>query len=112
MRPGRRWCSGRWPRRVIALVEFGRWLDEQRAQDIELWAAIERPDGSVVDLLLDHGVVVYPINPKALDQIDFGRRVILDAWLQPSSEAAQELKLLTRDCQRLVRASRRGCGIN
>ena len=49
-----------------ALVEFGRWLDEQRAQAIELWAAIERPDGAVVDLLLDHGVVVYPINPKAL----------------------------------------------
>ena len=51
-----------------ALVEFGRWLEEQRAQDVELWAAIERPDGGVVDLLLDHGVVVYPINPKALDR--------------------------------------------
>ena len=51
-----------------ALVEFGRWLDEQRAQGLELWAAIERPDGGVVDLLLDHGVVVYPINPKALDR--------------------------------------------
>ena len=23
----------------VALVEFGRWLDEQRAQDIELWAS-------------------------------------------------------------------------
>ena len=36
------------------LAEFGRWLDEQRADGMELWAAIERPDGSVVDLLLDH----------------------------------------------------------
>ena len=33
-----------------------------------VWAAIERPDGRVVDFLLDHGVVVYPINPKALDR--------------------------------------------
>ena len=49
-------------------AEFGRWLDEQRAQGLELWAAIERRDGGVVDLLLDHGVVVYPINPKALDR--------------------------------------------
>ena len=31
-------------------------------------AAIERPDGRVVDFLLDHGVVVYPVNPKALDR--------------------------------------------
>ena len=42
-----------------ALTEFGRWLDEQRAAGRELWAAIERPDGAVVDLLLDHGVVVF-----------------------------------------------------
>jgi hypothetical protein len=35
---------------------------------IELWAAIERPEGRVVDFLLDHGVVLYPVNPKALDR--------------------------------------------
>jgi hypothetical protein len=50
------------------LGEWGRELDEWRAQGIDLWAAIERPDGRVVDFLLDHGVVVYPVNPKALDQ--------------------------------------------
>jgi len=42
------------------LGEWGRELDEWRAQGIDLWAAIERPDGRVVDVLLDHGVVVYP----------------------------------------------------
>ncbi len=41
------------------LADWGRWLDEQRANGIELWAAIERPDGRVVDFLLDHGVVVF-----------------------------------------------------
>jgi hypothetical protein len=50
------------------LREWGRELDAWRAQGIELWAAIERPDGRVVDFLLDHGVVVYPVNPKALDR--------------------------------------------
>ena len=111
-----------------ALTEFGRWLDEQRAAGRELWAAIERPDGAVVDLLLDHGVVVYPINPKALDRArdrfrmshaksdPFDARVLATflrtdqghlTALQPSSEAAQELKLLTRDYQRLVRQQAR-----
>ena len=37
-------------------------------QGITLWAAIERPEGLVVDFLLDHGVRVHPVNPKALDR--------------------------------------------
>ncbi len=53
---------------VEGLTEFGRWLDENRAKGIELWAAIEKPHGRIVDFLLDHGVVVYPVNPKALDR--------------------------------------------
>ena len=53
---------------VEGLSEFGRWLDEQRAKQIELWAAIEKPQGRIVDFLLDHRVVVYPINPKALNR--------------------------------------------
>jgi hypothetical protein len=50
------------------LDEWGRELDQWWAQKIELWAAIERPEGRVVDFLLDHDVVVYPVNPKALDR--------------------------------------------
>jgi len=110
------------------LGEWGRALDEWRAQGIDLWAAIERPDGRVVDFLLDHGVVVYPVNPKALDRArdrfrqssaksdPFDARVLADFLrtdhthlraLQPSSEAAQELKLLTEDCQRHIRQQTR-----
>ena len=110
------------------LGEWGRALDEWRAQGIGLWAAIERPDGRVVDFLLDHGVVVYPVNPKALDRArdrfrqsgsksdPFDARVLADFLrtdhahlrpLQPSSEAAQELKLLTEDCQRHIRQQTR-----
>jgi len=110
------------------LSEWGRELDEWRAQGIALWAAIERPDGQMVDRLLDHGVVVYPVNPKALDRArarfrqsgaksdPFDARGLADFLrtdhahlraLQPSSEAAQELKRLTEDCQRHIRQQTR-----
>lgn len=107
-----------------AWAEWGRWLDERRAEGIELWAAIERPEGRVVDFLLDHGVTVYAINPKALERArdrfrmsgaksdPFDARVLATllrtehthlAALQPSSPEAQELKALTRDHARQVR---------
>ena len=116
------------PHTAEGLSEWGRELDEWRGQGIELWAGIERPEGRVVDFLLDHGVVVYPINPKALDRArdrfrqsgaksdPFDARVLADfvrtdharlTALQPSSEAAQELKALTEDCQRLIRQQTR-----
>ena len=116
------------PHTAEGLRELGRWLDECRAAGIELWAAIERPDGRLVDLLLDHGVTVYPINPKALDRArdrfrmsssksdPFDARVLAEFLrtdqthlrpLSPSSEAAQELKLLTRDAHRLGRQQTR-----
>lgn len=113
---------------VEGLSEWGRWLDECRAQGSELWAAIEKPEGRLVDFLLDHGVVVYPINPKALDRardrfrMSQSKSDVFDAWvlaeflrtdhshlqpLVPNSEPAQELKLLTRDYHRLVRQQTR-----
>ena len=116
------------PHTAEGLSEWGRELDEWRAQGIELWAAIERREGRVVDFLLDHGVVVFPVNPKALDRArdrfrqsgaksdPFDARVLADFLrtdhahlqvLQPSSAAAQELKLLTEDCQRHIRQQTR-----
>lgn len=110
------------------LSEFGRWLHERRAEEIELWAAIEKPEGRVIDFLLDHGVVVFPINPKALDRArdrfrmsraksdPFDARVLAEFLrtdhshlqpLVPNSEPAQELKLLTRDYHRQVRLQTR-----
>ena len=116
------------PHTAEGLSEWGRELDEWRAQGIELWAAIERREGRVVDFLLDHGVVVYPVNPKALDRArdrfrqsgaksdPFDARVLADFLrtdhahlraLQPSSDAAQELKLLTEDYQQQIRQQTR-----
>ncbi len=113
---------------VEGLAEFGRFLDESRAKEIELWAAIEKPNGRIVDFLLDHGVVVYAVNPKALDRardrfrMSQSKTDSFDAYvlaqflrtdhghlraLKPNSDPAQELKLLTRDQQRLVRQKTR-----
>ncbi|MCK5732969.1 MAG: IS110 family transposase [Candidatus Latescibacteria bacterium] len=110
------------------MSEFGRWLHERTAKGIELWAGIEKPEGRIVDFLLDHEVVVYPINPKAVDRYRDRIRTsrskcdMFDAYvlsefvrtdhahlhaLKPSSEPAQELKILTRDYQRLVRQQTR-----
>ena len=106
------------------VAELGSWLDQSRAEEVELWAAIEKPHGRIVDFLLDHGVVVYPVNPKVLDRARDRFRMSqsksdpFDAWvlseflrtdhghlrpLAPNSEQAQELKMLTRDQQRMVR---------
>ena len=106
------------------MAELGRWLDERRAEGIELWAGIEKPHGRIVDFLLDHGVVVYPINPKAVDRArdrfrmsrsksdPFDARVLSEFVrtdhahlrpLRPNSEQAQELKMLSRDQQRVLR---------
>ena len=57
------------PETVEGLTEFGRWLEEKRAEQFELWAAIEKPAGRIVDFLLDHGVKVYPVNPKAVNRV-------------------------------------------
>src|SRR5438477_9648726 len=116
------------PHTVDGFAEFGRWLDERRAAGRELWAAIETPEGRIVDFLLDHGVLVFPVNPKALDRArdrfrmsgaksdPFDAHVLATflrtdhghlAPLRPSSEAAQELKGLTRDHARQVRQQTR-----
>ena len=110
------------------LSTLGRWLVERQNEGTVLWAAIEKPHGRIVDFLLDHNVVVYPINPKSLDRArdrfrtsssksdPFDARVLAEFLrtdhghlraLLPSSEQAQELKLLTRDHRRLVEARTR-----
>ena len=105
------------------LGTFGCWLYECVAQGIELVAAIEKPEGRIVDFLLDHGVEVYPINPKTQDRNRdryrtgntksdaFDAYVLADALrtdihrrspLAPNSSRTAELKMLTRDYRRLV----------
>lgn len=108
--------------------KFGHWLHACKAAGIELWSGIEKPEGRIVDFLLDHGVVVYPINPKSVDRardrfrMSRSKSDLFDAYvlahfvrtdhphlhaLRPNSASAQELKLLTRDYHRLVQQQTR-----
>ena len=48
--------------------DFGSWLHARIAEGDELFASLERPHGHMVESLLDHGVAVYPLNPKSLDR--------------------------------------------
>lgn len=112
------------PETVEGLAEIGRWLNEKRVEGFELWAAIEKPAGRIVEFLLDHGVEVYPVNPKAVDRVRDRYRMsgsksdAFDAYvlaeflrtdqahlkaLRPNSEKAQELKMLSRDQHRMAR---------
>jgi transposase len=125
---GTKVLSRRVPDTVAGLAEFGRWLDERRAAGNEVWAAIEKPEGRIVDFLLAHGAVVFPVNAKTVDRARdrfrvsgarddaFDARVLAGFLrtdhvhlrpLQPSSEAAQELRGLTRDYARHVRQQTR-----
>lgn len=86
--------------------------------------ALETRHGPLVGVLLEHGFTVYAINPKAVERHRERFRVagaksdLRDAWvlatllrtdralyrpLLPDSEAAQELRTLTRDRAELVR---------
>lgn len=94
------------------------------AEPADVGVALETRQGPLVGALLDEGFTVYAINPKAVDRHRERFRVagtksdLRDAWvlatllrtdralyrpLLPDSEAAQELRTLTRDRAELVR---------
>jgi transposase len=114
--------------KAAAFAAFAKVLNEWRGAGIELVAAIERKDGRAVEFLLEHGVTVYPINPKALDRArdryrasssnddDFDAFVLSQfvrtdhhnlAVLKPDSAQLEELRLLSRDHRALVRQQTR-----
>src|SRR5690349_23438670 len=51
------------------LTELRDWLLEKtKAASRQIAVAIETPHGPVVEMLLEHGFVVFAINPKQLDR--------------------------------------------
>ena len=110
------------PHTADGFAEFGGWVNGRVAEGIELLASLERPHGRMVEFLLDHGVRVYPVNPRSLDRARDRYRPngANDDWfdafvlgnslrvdykhlraLQPDSDEATELRMLTRDRLRL-----------
>ena len=86
------------------LTEIGRWLDEKRAEGCELWAAIEKPAGRMVDFLLDHGVEVYPVNPKAVDRVR-------DRYRMSDSKCCDQALSKPKSLKCLVEISAEWCAI-
>ncbi len=93
-------------------------------QPDEICVALETAHGPLVGTLLEHGFLVYPINPKAVDRhrecfrVADAKSDLRDAWilaallrtdralyrpLRPDSEAAQELRTDPREGQRTGR---------
>jgi|TARA_B100000315_G_C14531073_1_gene566202 hypothetical protein len=105
-------------------AELGCILDEWSMNDIDLVACIEKPDGRVIDLLLDHNVKLFPVNPKGvkgarnIHRSSGGRSDAFDAFvladfirthwqtltpILPNSPQIAELKILTRSYAQQMR---------
>jgi transposase len=116
--------TGTIPHSAEGLDRLTATIRAYAAEPLEVCVALETAHGPLVGTLLDHGFTVYPINPKAVDRHRERFRVagaksdLRDAWilatllrtdralyrpLRPDSEAAQELRTLTRDRAELVR---------
>lgn len=125
---GEKVWAGQVRQRAEELGEFAHRLYGWASAGVEIWGSVEKPEGRIVDFLLDHGVVVYPVNPKSLDRArdrfrvsrsksdPFDARVLAEFLrtdhghlrpLMPNSPEAQELKLITTDHQRLVQQQTR-----
>ena len=125
---GEKVWAGQVKQTAEGLGEFAHRLYQWASGGAEIWGALEKPEGRIVDFLLDHGVVVYPVNPKSLDRARDRFRVsgsksdpfdahVLAEFLRtdyghlrplvPNSAEAQELKLMTTDHQRLVQQQTR-----
>ena len=77
---GQRVSAGMVRHSPVGFSEWGRQLDEWRAQGLGLWAAIERPDGRVV-----------PARCRTSSSGSGGRRATMSAWRRsPRSWSALE----------------------
>ena len=113
------------PEGMTSLLEKIRKLPAAKEQ---ILFAIETPKNLLVDFLLDEGYTVYTINPKSVDRyrdryrVSAARDDTFDAMviantirtdrdkhraIIPNSSLARELKILTRDEQRLIQLKTR-----
>jgi len=116
--------TGTIPHSAEGLARLATSIRTHAKEPDEIYVALETAHGPLAGMLLEHGFTVYPINPKAVDRHRERFRVagaksdLRDAWtlatllrtdralyrpLRPDSEAAQELRTLTRDRAELVR---------
>ncbi len=116
--------TGTIPHSAAGLDRLATTIRAHAKEPGEICVALEMAHGLLVGTLLEHGFTVYPINPKAVDRhrerfrVSGAKSDLRDACilatllrtdralyrpLRPDSEAAQELRTLTRDRAELVR---------
>lgn len=112
------------------LRELIEWLRQHEPDPSKIAAAIETPQGLVVDALLDAEIVIYTINPKQLDRFRDRHNVAgakddrLDAFvlgaslrtdidlfrrLHPTPETISELRELSRARDDFLQDHQRSC---
>jgi transposase len=115
--------SGTIPHAPKGFAHLVRTIRARAVEPADVCVALETRQGPLVGALLDEGFTIYAINPKAVDRHRERFRVagaksdLRDAWvlatllrtdrqlyraIQPDSELAQELRVLTRDRVALV----------
>ena len=110
---------------VAQLIAWLRQIGEIATDPDQLACLVETTQGVLITALLEHGLAVYPVNPKTVDRsrkpsgaktdaIDalilarLGRSDLAELRrLQPDPPLIAELKTLTRDQERLDPACRR-----
>lgn len=110
---------------VAHLIAWLRQVGDVAQCPDQLACIIERPQGVLITALLEHGLYVYPVNPKTVDRsrsaagaktdaIDAlilarkGRSDLPDLRrLQPDAPLIAELKTLTRDQDTLIQTQTR-----
>ena len=116
------------PHTAAGLRQLCAEIAEHELDSSAVFVAIERPDGLVVDALVDTGYCVYALNPKVVERYRGRTRVAVaktdpaDAELLarilvtdrdrhrpmlPSSAPVQEIRALARDDERAGRDERR-----
>jgi transposase len=116
------------PHSAAGLARLREAIATVEPEPAEVLIAVERPDGLLVEALLDAGYVVYALNPKAVDRYRERTRVAggktdpADAELlarilvtdrdrhqplRPSSSMVEEIRVLARQDERASRDQRR-----
>jgi transposase len=101
------------PEGLAQLITFLRGTVGSAQAQPELACLIETTHGLLITALLDAGLAVYPVNPKAVDRRrkpSGAKTAAIDADLRrlaPDSPLVQELKALTRDQDGLIQSQTR-----
>ena len=89
----------------VGLKRLREVIDAAEAEPSAVLVAIERPEGLLVEALLDAGYVVYALNPKAVDRYRERTRMAGGKTDPADAELLARVLLTDRDRHRPLRPS-------